>query len=389
MSRSNRTCLLAVLSVCASTIFTVAQAAPQTGTLSPSNSAPVALVYVSSNPSSSDYLIQAYTAAANGSLVATVGQNFSQPLSYLTASSHFLFATDGVNLDSFSVAQNDGAFTEVDSVNAQALGGGCGGPINVFLDRTGSTLYDLDFLGSQCANNAYQEFSVTSTGTLDYMGAPVASPGFETPLSFLGNNQYGYSATCYHFDPVVFGYERASDGSLTELSIVPAMPLGASGQEYCPSLGATDSANHLAVVMSPIYDSNWQPAGPNQLGVYTADASGNLTTTSRHSNMPAVVAGSVNQIVISPSGKLLAVAGSAGLQVFHFNGANPITRYTGLLAKDPIAQIFWDNSNHLYAVSPSAGKLYVFTVTSASAVAAPGSPYLIKNPLGLAVLSEK
>ncbi len=33
MSRSNRTCLLVVLSVCASTILTVAQAATQTGYL--------------------------------------------------------------------------------------------------------------------------------------------------------------------------------------------------------------------------------------------------------------------------------------------------------------------------------------------------------------------
>src|SRR5579863_9673886 len=119
MSRNNRTFLLLLFSTCVSTVLASAQAAPsQTDS---SSAVPIALVYVSSNPSSNDYLIQAYTAEANGSLVATVGQNFSQPLSYLTASSQFLFATDGVNIDSFSIAKNDGAITEVDSVNAQAL----------------------------------------------------------------------------------------------------------------------------------------------------------------------------------------------------------------------------------------------------------------------------
>jgi hypothetical protein len=37
---------------------------------------------------------------------------------------------------------------------------------------------------------------------------------------------------------------------------------------------------------------------------------------------------------MSPSGKLLAVAGTTGLQVFHFNGSNPIKPYTGLLTKN-------------------------------------------------------
>jgi hypothetical protein len=39
----------------------------------------------------------------------------------------------------------------------------------------------------------------------------------------------------------------------------------------------------------------------------------------------------VNDILFSPSGKLVAVGGTAGLQIFHFNGANPLTRATGLL----------------------------------------------------------
>jgi hypothetical protein len=86
----------------------------------------------------------------------------------------------------------------------------------------------------------------------------------------------------------------------------------------------------------------------------------------------------------------LAVGGSdgvggGGLQIFHFNGANPVTLFTGLLTNLEIDQFFWDNANHLYAISQSAGKLFVFTVTPTSAIQAPGSPYTIAHPQNIAV----
>ena len=103
-----------------------------------------------------------------------------------------------------------------------------------------------------------------------------------------------------------------------------------------------------------------------------------------------------NDLKMSPSGKLLAVAGLNGLQVFHFNAAGPVTHYTGLLATKNVLQCFWDNDNHLYAIesplsptgSLTSGKLYVFTITPTSYSQAPGSPYTIFSPSSLAVLSK-
>jgi len=99
---------------------------------------------------------------------------------------------------------------------------------------------------------------------------------------------------------------------------------------------------------------------------------------------------------MSPSGTLLAVAGSGGLQIFHFNGASPITNFTGVLTTDFIDRLFWDHSNHLYALSPvpgpstsGLGKLHVFTVTDTGAIEAPGSPYAIQNPGTLTVSSQR
>ena len=112
---------------------------------------------------------------------------------------------------------------------------------------------------------------------------------------------------------------------------------------------------------------------------------GSLTTTSTGKNMPMTSVTYVNTLSMAPSGKLLAVGGIGGLQVFHFNGASPITKYTALLTTSTIDQAFWDLSNHLYAISRSAGKLYVFTITPTSHSQASGSPRNLSSPEGLIV----
>jgi hypothetical protein len=50
------------------------------------------------------------------------------------------------------------------------------------------------------------------------------------------------------------------------------------------------------------------------------------------------------------------------------------------LTTDPIAQMFWDNNDHLYAISQTSGKLFVYTITPTGHQEAPGSPYTISSP---------
>jgi hypothetical protein len=142
--------------------------------------------------------------------------------------------------------------------------------------------------------------------------------------------------------------------------------------------GAADPTNHVAIAMQPM-NSNFGTDGNFQLAVYTAGSTGNLSTKSTYLNMPTVAVGGANDDSMSPSEKFLAVGGTAGFQIFHFNGANPITKFTGLLTGNTIDQIFWDNANHVYAISLSKGKLFVWTVTSTGATQVPGSPHLIPN----------
>jgi WD40 repeat protein len=102
--------------------------------------------------------------------------------------------------------------------------------------------------------------------------------------------------------------------------------------------------------------------------------------------MPTTANQGVHDVEVSPSGKLLAVAGTSGLEVFHFNGSNPITPYTGLLTNDEIDQCVWDNDNHLYAISSKSSLLFVFTVTPTSYRQASGSPHVIDQATGAQVI---
>jgi hypothetical protein len=380
MHRILRTVLFALLGVCASTVLASAQTTPSQTDHNSSvpGSSPVAFVYVSNTPPNGSNQISGYSAAPNGALTTIPGLPFSTPAADIVANGQYVFGTDGMNIDSFAIA-SDGALTQSDSLSVEPGGG----VFNLFLDHTGSSLY-ADYFTE---NNEYLAYSIGAHGSLTYLDNIMGGPGFGDVASFVGNNEFAYASSCYHFDPSIYGIQRSQDGSITLLNMTPPYPT-TPGQYYfyCPwQGGAADPTNHIAFAMQ-LLNPNWQPIGPWQLATYTADSTGNLTTTSTYQNMPSVVVGSVNDYWMSPTGAYLAVAGTTGLQVFHFNGASPITKYTDKLVKQDVDQVFWDNSNHLYALGRAAGELWVFTVTATGVKPAPGSPYAIPGADYLVVL---
>jgi hypothetical protein len=383
MSRNISVFSLVLLTVCASTVLASAQAT-SSATEIRSNSTTPGFVYVTSVNSNNTEEIYAYGESGDGALTPVAGSPFAANGYYLATNSKWLVSTDTVNIYSFSVAES-GAITQESSINAQQYNEyTTGGPVSLFFDRTGATLYDEDIYGNQGANNTYQFFDLNQgTGALSFLGATTSySAAWITPLSFIANNECAYGASPLYGGQYIYGFSRASNGMLTDLNINPTYPKASNGA-YAPYLAAADTANHLAITLTP--DNDMTQTGPTQIGVYTAGNSGNLTTNSTSSNMPTVAVVNVNDLKMSASGKVLAVAGSAGLQLFHFNGANPVTRFTGLLTTDAVNQVAWDNMNHLYAVASAAGKLYVFTVTTTSVKQAPGSPYAITSPGYVAV----
>jgi hypothetical protein len=383
---------LACLGATLCTAAALAQVTPEqtnaTADKRSTSTSPVARVYVSSaigDGGKSE--VFAYHAASNGKLTSITGSPFADDVSDLAVNGKYLFgsALGGTYIDSYLI-ESDGGLRFAASTDVLKQNQGCGSAGPIFTDRTGANLYNFDYFASDCSNNTYQSFDVVkSTGKLTYLGESGGNEELNGYLTFLADNKFAYSSDCYHFDAAIFGFKRNSNGSLTELNINPAYPKdppGVSG--WCPYLAATDPSDHVAIPMFPS-DGFGDQNGPYQLAVYTAESSGNLTTTSTYSNMPAVKVGGVTALSMAPSGKLLAVAGANGLQIFHFNGASPITHYTGLLTSNYVNQIFWDNDNHLYAISESANKLWVFTVTPTSHSEASGSPYTIHSPQGIAV----
>jgi hypothetical protein len=153
---------------------------------------------------------------------------------------------------------------------------------------------------------------------------------------------------------------------------------------WIPLQVTADATNHLAVAMYPWYDPPKGSIESPQLASFTVDSQGYPTSTNTYKNMPLP---DVYPVVLnmSPDGRLLAVGGYRGLQVFHFNGGAPITRYSTVLTSAQINWIRWDKAHHLYALSPN-GKLYVYTITPTSIASAPGSPYIASGAAGLFVV---
>jgi len=385
MPRSIPVCSLAFALICASTVLASAQVSSSpTESTTPATTSPVAYVYVSSATSLTSGQLRAYAASSTGALTAIPGAPYqTNGVNYLALTGSWLFgvANQDTDIKSYSIAAN-GALTLKDTYNVTPPGPGV---ISVYLDHTGATLY-ADFFTE---NNDFLSFSTDhSTGQLKEIGDLPGGPAEGSPVSFIGNNVYAYSSSCYHFGQEIIGVKRASNGTLSYISKFNApFPAEKSGGFYCPWRAAADPTNHLAIAMEPL-NSNWGQDGAWQLATYTAGSNGSLTTHSTYTNMPTVAVGGVTDYRMSPSGKYLAVGGSMGLQIFHFNGANPITKFTWRLTSSPISQVYWDNSNHVYAISQSAGKLFVYTVTTAGAKAAPGSPHAIGNLQNLIVLPK-
>jgi 6-phosphogluconolactonase (cycloisomerase 2 family) len=349
--------------------------------------APIAYIYVSSTPADGANEVEAFAASMSGKLTPVPGSPFRENVTSMAVNGKYLFAanSNGFDIDSY-LMETDGALSYVTSFNA-ANKEDCNSLGPLFLDHTGSTLYDMEFKGSGCSNNTYESFTLDKANAhLEQIGSSGPNTWLDLSASFIGNNQYAYSAACSgNMYWGIYGFKRESNGMLKQAVISATPPSAPKGYFYCPSQAAADPSNHVAIAMQPVNQQTFSPDKPAQLATFTAAANGNLSTTSTALNMPETSVGSVTDLNMAPSGKLLAVGGTGGLQIFHFNGASPITAYTGLLTKDEIDQFFWDNQNNLYAISRTAGKLFVFTITPSSYHQASGSPYSIGHPQNIIV----
>ena len=379
-----------ILAACvASTLCSAATAQqlhlPLRGSFAAQVSSPVAVVYVASSASASVNHVEAFQVAADGRLTPVAGSPFAGDVTSLAGNGKYMFgSTQGTDIETF-LEEPSGALQRVTAADVQR-NASCsgGGPGALVLDHTGSTLYDYYYNGEKCGDSTFQSFEVQkSSGNLEFLGSNYDSPWNIGTLSFIGSDHFAYSAVCDVFtsppgpQQKIYGFERQSNGMLTYINISAPLPAAANGKNYCPSLAAADPTNHVAISVRPFAEETLYTP---QLATYVADKYGNLSTSSTAANMPKTEVLNIQDMKMAPSGKLLAIGGSEGLQVFHFNGGEPITHDTDLLTKVDIEQMYWDNSNHLFAISTFTNKLFVFTVTPTGVSEAPGSPYTISSP---------
>jgi hypothetical protein len=220
-------------------------------------------------------------------------------------------------------------------------------------------------------------------------------PANYVPLTMLADNNYAYNVEEYGGG--IAGLQKTSYGSLVYLSSQSAnvgdegMP---SGWGWGYSAVAADPTNHLAVDVE--YSANGcdygcSPDTEDKIATFAINTSnGSQSTNSTFSNMSTTDVANVDAIAMAPGGKLLAVAGSNGVQIFNFNPSGQATPNTGLITTAPVtgawdneAQLYWDNNNHLYVISNADNAIHVFTVTTTSAVEASGSPYSIPHPIAM------
>src|SRR6266516_7950379 len=264
---------------------------------------PNAYVYVInrlfSGPNTAE--LDGFSADSTGALTALPGSPFwtSTTASQFWTLAHtpnWLFLSDEVKIYSFSIASN-GALTLKSSINAQQFSPAGSDVISkLSLDRSGSTLYAAATEQSAATGNAILAFHRGSNGVFTYLGSTdyPDRTGFSdifgdasSRLDFLINNFYAYNAGCDNGNASWLAAQRNSDGTLGRFPINPTIPSNPNGN-YCPFASAVDSTPnppHLAVGLF------LEQSGPAQLAVYTADSSGNLTTTSTAQNMPTTAVG--------------------------------------------------------------------------------------------------
>lgn len=376
----------------------------QTDEIAPeTTTAPVAHIYIGNGTK-----ILAFSAAADGKLTTISGSPFNFNLPLMGTNGHFLWGIqpNSVNIESLAMAAN-GALKKGATTNPQNDWPNTACPMatdngqGLRIDHSGLDLYNAGIPDEFGCYSAFQSFKIDdANGKLTYLGETDGIFNGGPQMSILGNNDFAYSVICEF--PYGNGataemtvFQRLSSGELATANAgvaIPAAPVDPAEETagyYCPISMATDPTNHAAITYQAWGYEGTATYGPIVIATYTADAKGNLNTTNTYKTMAVSEMGSGMRM--SPSGKILAVGGN-GVQLFHFNGGSPLTKYKTLTSAEANGTILWDNNNHMYALgsnSKGEGELWVYTVTPTSIKEAPGSPYLIPNAASFVVQPVK
>lgn len=339
--------------------------------------------------------IDVFSANSAGQLTRLAGSPFADTGQMEGVRSGYLIAVGTNYLRTYHVQSNGAVGGQAGQINTANYGGGsCGGTYGPsLLDHTGQ-YFSVEIAGgttgTSCAD--LQTYKIGSTGQFTFLGDQSSPYGYHgtaftnNATTYSSNDLFAYGVESDVYATSFIPFRRAAAGDLvtntqfTEKDPTPNPNPSGSDNNYFPLALATDGSGHLAAVMYMAFASN---TTTTQLASYTINSTtGAISSSNTYANMP-VLKVNADQIAMSWGGNILAVAGSPGLQLFHFNGAAPATAYPNILLPSvTINQLAWDKNNHLYAADYTNGKLYVFNVTSTGASQASGSPHSISGMYG-------
>jgi len=337
--------------------------------------------------------VDVYNANDNGQLTLVSGSPFYDSGQMEGVNGNYLISVGTDYLHSYKLEANGGVGAQASQIDTQSYSGStCGTTSGIsLLDHTGQ-YFAVSLGGASATDGCYalQTYKINSSGDFTFLGDSFSNIGvhgeaYNTNVeTYSSSDLYSYGVQSQQGATVWLAYKQASTGELeTDSSFTVTGPEenpSVSGSNYAPWLVAADNAGHLAAVLNTPFDSS----SAFQLGSYTINPStGAISSTNTYANMPTLQVENPNHIGMAWGGNYLAVSGDPGLQVFHFNGANPPTAFGGvLLPNTQIDQVAWDKNNNLYALSYESNQLYVYTVTPTGITEAPGSPYTVSKPNG-------
>lgn len=359
-----------------------------------------AFVYQSSDVPNTNSRVQAiygYALSSTGTLTPIPGQPFGvgDGINYYTAcNGTYLFGISWgnpgnptwQNIITYRIASS-GALAKVQTTPAATFSSTPGphylyGPLA--LDHSGQFLY----VGVTGGPDLYSQYSVMTfqvnpeTGALEFLGeAPFHGQDTST-IHFTGDDKYAFDE---------HNYEYMVAGNKTLRLLGNATDAGFNGNYLDP-----DAQSNLAVLSPNGQLQSWFVHTDGNLSQHSSDGQ-----TLIHTNLWPY---NYSQMYFSPDGSILALAGF-GLDLYHFNGAKPVTNYKELYAPGVYNSqtnttsgtwayiVGWDNQHHFITLtqdnppSGSPGPLYwqIYTATSTSVTQAYRAVMPIQSYYGFAV----
>jgi len=364
--------------------------------------------YLGRYPNFTDY-ISGYSVAADGSLQRLSGFPVNGPSGGLVAVRNFVFgfSVGNGNYVATYTRSSDGSLQETSAVNEDQYARQDYGMSIYALnpDRSGQTLTTVLSCGS--CDSYIIPLTIKANGQLSFDSNLPPSQGaakWTGEFYFAPDNRYAYTE---FWQEGASAFRRNSDGTLTYVGGTAPAPPPASlfGADVClpGDMASSVSTRYVGVAWwSGIYCSD----GPAyEFATYTESPDGSLQLIPRSVFTPQVIE---YGMAFDPSGQYLAIAGCTGqyyctegslaaLQIFKLqtNGTlAAVGNVQTVNTTDEFTGVQWDNAGHLYALGNAvycsrnlcANDLYIYNFDGYSLTLAPGSPHLLSNVVGVAVL---